>query len=464
MLFSSTVFLLVFLPLVVGIYYLLRGHRRLQNYFLLLASLLFYAWGKPENLLLLLFSILCNYGFGCLLGSLQTKRAAAKAVLWAAVAVNLGLLFAYKYAGFAADQLDRLGIRLNLPRLMLPIGISFFTFQAMSYVIDVYRGKTKAQKNPFSLALYISLFPQLIAGPIVKYHSIEEQIDRRVESWDGFSGGVRRFLIGLCKKVLLANQLALIADAAFAAKLPATSFAWLGAVCYSMQIYYDFSGYSDMAIGLGAMFGFRFAENFRHPYSASSVAEFWRRWHISLSDWFRDYVYFPLGGSRVNSKWKLLRNLLITWALTGFWHGANWTYLVWGLSHFVLLTLERQLHPERLPSFLRRILTLFVVIPTMVVFRSESLAAAGRYIAAMFGRGGLFSPITAFYLREYVVFLIPALLFCAPVAAWLRVRLERSKYLRWLLPVSGVGLLLLYVVVICYLVKGTYNPFIYFNF
>ena len=465
MLFSSTVFLLIFLPLVLGIYYLLRGRRRLQNFFLLLASLLFYAWGKPENLLLLLFSILCNYGFGCLLGSLQKKRGPAKAVLWAAVAVNLGLLFAFKYSGFAADQLEGLGIRLSLPRLALPIGISFYTFQAMSYVIDVYRGKTPAQKNPLSLALYISLFPQLIAGPIVKYHSVADQINRRVESWEAFSGGVRRFLIGLCKKVLLANQLALIADAAFAAKLPTVSLAWLGAVCYSMQIYYDFSGYSDMAIGLGAMFGFRLAENFRHPYSARSDAEFWRRWHISLSEWFRDYVYIPLGGSRVNAKWKLLRNLLITWALTGFWHGANWTFLLWGLTHFVLLTLERLLHPEdRLPSFLRRVLTLFVVVLAWVLFRADNLAAAGQYLAAMFGRSNFFSPLTGFYLREYIVFLIPAVLFCAPVAPWLRGRLERSRYLRWLLPLSGAGLALLYVVVICYLVKGTYNPFIYFNF
>ena len=465
MLFSSTVFLLVFLPVVLALYYILRFNRTLQNVFLLLASLVFYAWGKPENVLLLLFSILCNYSFGCLIGALREKGKATGWALAIAVLINLGVLFAFKYMNFTVDQLAALGIRLEVPRLALPIGISFFTFQAMSYLIDVRRGQTPAQKNPLSLALYIALFPQLIAGPIVKYHTIADQINGRVETWDDFAYGVRRFLIGLCKKVLLANQLALIADAAFAAQSPTASFAWLGAICYSLQIFYDFSGYSDMAIGLGSMFGFHFEENFRYPYAAASITDFWRRWHISLSGWFRDYVYIPLGGSRVESNWKLLRNLLIVWALTGIWHGANWTFLLWGLFYFVLLALEKTLHlNERRPNVFRRILTLLMVLLAWVLFRADDLSAAGRYFAAMFGAGGLFEAQTVFYLREYAVFLIPALVFAAPTAVWLREKLEALRFGKWLMPLSSIALALLFIAVICYLVKGTYNPFIYFNF
>lgn len=465
MLFSSTVFLLVFLPVVLLLYYLLRGKRKLQNILLLLASLVFYAWGKPENVLLLLFSIACNYGFGVLIGALRDKGKSSTAALVGAVIVNLGVLFVFKYLNFTADQLSALGLELSLPRLALPIGISFFTFQAMSYVIDVHRGQTPAQKNLLSLALYISLFPQLIAGPIVKYHTVADQIDGRVENWADFSYGVRRFLIGLCKKVLLANQLALIADRAFSAGAPAASLAWLGAICYALQIYYDFSGYSDMAIGLGAMFGFRFEENFRYPYCARSVTDFWRRWHISLSSWFRDYVYIPLGGSRVGSTAKLLRNLLIVWALTGLWHGANWTFLLWGLFYFVLLALEKTLHlGERWPTALRRVFTLLMVLMAWVLFRAEDLGTAWRYFGAMFGANGAFDAETLFCLREYAVFLIAALAFAVPTAVWVWHWVEKSRARSALEIVGAVLLMLLYAAVICYLVKGTYNPFIYFNF
>ena len=464
MLFSSTVFLLVFLPVVLLIYYLLRGKRRLQNIFLLLASLVFYAWGKPENVLLLLFSIACNYGFGVLIGALREKGRSSTAALIGAVVVNLGVLFVFKYLNFTTAQLSALGLELSLTQIALPIGISFFTFQAMSYVIDVHRGQTPAQKNPLTLALYIALFPQLIAGPIVKYHTVAEQLDGRVESWEGFSSGVRRFLVGLCKKVLLANQLALIADRAFSAGAPAASMAWLGAVCYALQIYFDFSGYSDMAIGLGAMFGFRFEENFRYPYCAASVTDFWRRWHISLSSWFRDYVYIPLGGSR-GSTAKLVRNLLIVWALTGIWHGANWTFLLWGLFYFVLLTVEKLGRlEERWPTVLRRILTLLAVLFAWVLFRAEDLGAAGRYFAAMFGANGAFDAQTLFCLREYAVFLIAGLVFAVPTAVWVRHWAEKSRAKTLWEILGAVGLALLYIIVICYLVKGTYNPFIYFNF
>ena len=347
MLFSSSVFLFLFLPLVLIIYYLaLRRWRQGQNVFLLLASLGFYAWGEPWFVLVMIASILANYGFGLWVDACKRAGRSCRAPIVAAVTANLGILFVFKYLTFTLGILNSLGAHFVIPGIELPIGISFFTFQALSYVLDVHRGRGQVQKSPLKVGLYISFFPQLIAGPIVKYETVADQIDNRQESWADFSAGCARFIAGLGKKVLIANQVAVVADRAFNlgnGELSA-SFAWLGAICYTLQIYYDFSGYSDMAIGLGKMFGFHFLENFNYPYISKSITEFWRRWHISLSACFRDYVYFPLGGSRVSSKWKHIRNLFVVWLLTGVWHGANWTFIVWGLLYFVLLVLEKYGH------------------------------------------------------------------------------------------------------------------------
>lgn len=343
MLFSSSVFLFLFLPVVLLVYYLpLRRWRQGQNVFLLLASLGFYAWGEPWFVLVMLGSILANYGFGLWVDACKRAGRTCAPPLVTALAVNLGILFVFKYLTFTLGILNRLGAAFVIPGIELPIGISFFTFQALSYVLDVHRDRGEVQRSPLKVGLYISFFPQLIAGPIVKYETVAQQIDHRKEIWADFSAGCSRFIVGLGKKVLLSNQLAVVADRAFGqGDGLSASFAWLGALCYTLQIYYDFSGYSDMAIGLGKMFGFHFLENFNYPYISRSITEFWRRWHISLSTWFRDYVYFPLGGSRVNSKAKHIRNLFVVWLLTGVWHGANWTFLAWGLFYFVLLVLEK---------------------------------------------------------------------------------------------------------------------------
>ena len=377
MLFSSSVFLFLFLPGVLIVYYLLlRPWRQAQNIFLLLASLVFYAWGEPWFVLVMMLSIAVNYGFGLWVDR-DGRRGGARLPVVLAVLFNLGILFVFKYLTFTLSILNRLGAAFVIPGIELPIGISFFTFQALSYVLDVKRGRGQVQRSPLKVGLYISFFPQLIAGPIVKYETVADQIDHRRETWEDFSAGCARFIVGLGKKVLLSNQLALVADRAFllegADKLT-TSFAWLGALCYTLQIYYDFSGYSDMAIGLGKLFGFHFLENFQYPYLSQSVTEFWRRWHISLSTWFRDYVYFPLGGSRVSSRGKHIRNLFVVWLLTGIWHGANWTFLAWGLFYFVLLVLEKYGHLGRgWPEVCRWLFTFLMVNFAWVVFRADGL-------------------------------------------------------------------------------------------
>ncbi len=343
MVFSSMVFLLYFLPFTLAGYYLLNP--KLRNIFLLIVSLVFYAWGEIGFLPIMLISIFVNYLFGLLVDKYRKNKPAAYTVLSLMSVWNIGLFFIYKYLNFAIENINFLfGFSLPLSDFTLPIGISFFTFQAMSYVIDVYRENGDVQKNPLNVALYITFFPQLIAGPIVRYQTVAEQIKSRSVSIDDLLVGTKRFIIGLGKKVILSNQIAIAADRCF--NMPDYSelsvlAAWFGAICYTFQIFFDFSGYSDMAIGIGQMFGFHFNENFNYPYCASSVSDFWRRWHISLGSWFRDYVYFPLGGSRVKSKARLIFNLFIVWLLTGIWHGASWNYVVWGLFYFVLLVFEK---------------------------------------------------------------------------------------------------------------------------
>ncbi len=472
MLFSSTVFLFLFLPLVLlGYYVVLRRWRQVQNIFLLAVSLFFYAWGEPRFVLIMLASIAANYGFGLWVGADRQRGRKGRLPVLLAVLANLGLLFVFKYLTFVLTNLNLLGAQLTVPLIELPIGISFFTFQALSYVLDVHRGRGGVQVNPLKVGLYISFFPQLIAGPIVKYETVADQIDNRRENWPDFSAGACRFVVGLGKKVLIANQLAVVADRAFQLSgqgLASAGLAWLGAVCYTLQIYYDFSGYSDMAIGLGKMFGFHFLENFNYPYLAKSVTEFWRRWHISLSTWFRDYVYFPLGGSRVKSPWRHVGNLFVVWLLTGVWHGANWTFLCWGLLYFVLLVLEKFAGLGRgWPACLKWLFTMLMVNFAWVLFRAEGIGDALRYFRDMLFLGSRpgWDSTAAMYLWENLPVLIAAVIFAAPVAGWVRDKLYARRRLAPLWDAGYTTLLLaVFLVSASFLVKGTYNPFIYFNF
>lgn len=466
MLFSSAIFLLVFLPCVLAVYYIIpRRFLAARNVFLLIASLGFYAWGEPWFVLVMIASIAVNYLFGLWAAGTSEKTAGRRWVLVAAVVFNLGLLFVFKYLGFVLKNLrDGLHIGLPVPEIALPIGISFFTFQAMSYVLDVAKGRAPVQKNPLWVGLYISFFPQLIAGPIVKYETVAHEILHRRENWGDFSSGFCRFAVGLAKKVLLSNSMAVIADSAYAKPQLSAGMAWLGALAYTFQIFFDFSGYSDMAIGLGKMFGFHFLENFDYPYISRSITEFWRRWHISLSTWFRDYVYIPLGGSRVGAARRYL-NLFVVWLLTGIWHGANWTFLLWGLYYFILLAVEKGLGLDKKGLSLWRVPVTFLLVNFgWVLFRAESLGAAGRYLGAMFGFGvnGLWDTGASAALRDgHVIFLLAAV-FSMPVARWA----AKQKFAKTPAAVVcyGLGMAALVVLVFSYVAKGAYNPFIYFNF
>ncbi len=470
MLFSSTPFLFLFLPTVLFIYYVFfLKNLPLKNVFLLIASLLFYAWGEPRFVLVMMLSIIVNYGFGVLVG-----RSRRRLWLILMLSFNLGILFIFKYLLFTIGNLNGLfGFALPMPDIVLPIGISFFTFQAVSYVLDVYRGRVEVQKNPLYVGLYIAFFPQLIAGPIVRYATIADQIENRHENFSDFSSGVCRFILGLSKKVLIANNLALVADKAFNTPSSELSvaFAWLGIVGYTLQIFFDFSGYSDMAIGLGRMFGFHFEENFNHPYIAKSVSEFWRRWHISLGTWFRDYLYFPLGGSRVKSRGRLAFNLFVVWFLTGFWHGANWTFVCWGLLYFVFITLEKLGGFEKRFAkwtWLKHIYVLFVVMMGWVLFRAADLSAAVAYFGTLFHINGniAINDLFILYFRENIFYYAAGILFCMPVVSWLATkcggvsRTWRNIYYV-LRPVIYIALFFL---ALSFIVKDAYNPFIYFNF
>ena len=472
MLFSSIVFLFYFLPAVILLYYLFSFSRTAQNILLLLASLLFYAWGEPVYILLMLASIMINSFFGILIDKNGNRKKLKKALLVSDIVFNLGCLFVFKYLGFT---LGIIGVQTI--KLALPIGISFYTFQALSYVVDVYTGKVKAE-NPFYVGLYIAFFPQLIAGPIIQYSTVAEQIRNRKENFSLFSIGVSRFITGLGKKILLANTFAAIAYNIFGwsaignerMQVPAL-LAWIGSISYTLQIYYDFSGYSDMAIGLGAMFGFRFDENFNYPYISTSITEFWKRWHISLTNWFREYVYIPLGGNRHQNKDFMVKNLFIVWLLTGIWHGANWTFIIWGLLYFIIQLAERffgyaELIPGRL---LKHIYTLFIVNLAWVLFRADDLYQAGRFIMNMFGvnNNGIYSNTAIMFLKENFVFFIAGILFSMPIAR------NANKYFyehdnstinKILLAVYPTVMLLIFIICTAYLASGTYNPFIYFNF
>lgn len=468
MLFSSIVFLFTFLPVVLILYYLLPV--RFRNVILLLASLVFYAWGEPVYLFLMLLSILFNYFSGLdIARNLQDKRAAKRSLVFNLI-INLAVLGFFKYEGFVLDTLNGiLPVHISYHALPLPIGISFYTFQILSYIIDVYRGNVKVQTNLPNFALYVTMFPQLIAGPIVQYADVDEQLASREISRTKFGEGSMYFIRGLAKKVLLANTSGMIFTevSGLAKDNIAVMTAWLGAFAYMFQIYFDFSGYSDMAIGLGKMFGFEFNMNFNYPYVSKSITEFWRRWHISLSSWFRDYVYIPLGGNRV-SKIKHIRNLLIVWFLTGLWHGAAWNFVAWGLYYGVILIIEKYLLSpvlDRLPDVVRHIYSIVLVVIGWVLFFSSSFGQAAAYIRVMFGAGAHgFADRESMYLLTSNLILWLILIFgSTPLVHFRYEHMLRSK--KWNTTIiNSVVYAALFIVCIAYLVTETYNPFLYFRF
>ena len=457
MLFSGIPFLFYFLPAVIILYYLLPD--RFKNGLLLAVSLVFYAWGEPKYVALMIFSILAYYFYGLAIEKSSRKK------LWLTASILTGalLLGIFKYCDFFIDSFNGIfGTSLPLLRLALPIGISFYTFQCMSYTIDVYRGDTKAQRDLVSFGAYVALFPQLIAGPIVRYVDVEKELRRRSHSFDNFLQGLPRFLIGLGKKVILANNLGLLTELYRQSTDKSVLFAWLYAIAFTLHIYFDFSGYSDMAIGLGRIFGFRFPENFDYPYISRSVTEFWRRWHKTLGGWFRDYVYIPLGGNRV-SKARWVVNILAVWMLTGLWHGAAWNFVVWGLFFALLLITEKWVpNLQKLPGWLRHSYVLLAVIISFVIFNASSMNQAGNDLAAMFGIGGL--PLRSqsgmYYLRSYGLVLLLSAIGATPLPKLLLRRIPR-QVITALQPVA-LGLLLL--ICTAYLVDGSFNPFLYFRF
>ena len=466
MVFSSLLFLTIFLPVTVGVYYILP--QKARNYLLLLVSLVFYAWGEPTHVFIMIVTTAYIWALGLLVARAKKKGKylLAKVFLILSLILSLGTLVFFKYTGFIVSTVTFLqGTALAEFQPALPIGISFYTFQALSYIIDVYRGDVKEQKSWVNFAMYISLFPQLIAGPIVRYSDVEDQLVERKNSFDDIAAGIQRFVLGLGKKVLLANQVGALWEVL--SGNTTVLGAWTAAIAFALQIYFDFSAYSDMAIGLGKMFGFQFTENFDYPYQSASVTEFWRRWHMTLGTWFREYVYIPLGGNR-KGKGRQIVNLLIVWFLTGFWHGAAWQFILWGLYYFVFLVIEKifLLKPlQKLPGFVRHLYALIVVLFGWVLFACEDVTAAGNMYGAMFGAGGVFADAQAlFYLGGSVALL----LICAvgatqapkKAAVWLEAKLGQTafRYVSY-----GIVLLVLFASM-AFLVADSYNPFLYFRF
>lgn len=462
MVFSSTVFLFLFLPIVLIIYYNpIIKNRTFKNIFLFLASLLFYAWGEPVFVFLMILSII----FTWIIGIAMDKASNQKPLLIIGISSHVLLLFIFKYLTFLARELGLLLQRDFLAiSISLPIGISFFTFQLMSYLFDIYYKKAHVQKNLLYVGLYVALFPQLIAGPIVRYSEIENEILNRRENKTDILEGMELFIFGLGKKVLISNYVAQIADNIFAAYLRQSVMTlWLGAIAYTFQIYFDFSGYSDMAIGLGRMFGFHFEKNFNYPYIAHNITDFWRRWHISLSTWFRDYIYIPLGGNRVKkSRWAF--NLFIVWTLTGIWHGANWTFLLWGLFYFILLFLEKTTgFDKKLRSF-SHIYTLLSIIIAWVLFRSDNIATAFSYISRMFGVGisKWIDPVFCSYLWSGKYILIISILLSMPIYPFLRKKWSGKSVIIDIF--ESIIVLSVFSLSLIMVISSSYNPFIYFNF
>ena len=461
MLFSSIPFLYWFLPAVIICYFLVP--KVLKNTVLLVFSLIFYAWGEPKYVFLMIATIALFYGCGLAIHKAQTQKW-KKVWLTVSVVISLGLLAVFKYADFFVSSFNAAtGLSVPLLRLALPIGISFYTFQSLSYTIDVYRGEVPVQRNPISFGAYVTLFPQLIAGPIVRYVDVARELDNRTHSWDDIAQGLRRFLIGLGKKILVADQFALLMRHFRETTAPSVLFYWMYAIAFMLNIYFDFSGYSDMAIGLGRVFGFHFIENFNYPYISKSVTEFWRRWHMSLGSWFRDYVYIPMGGNRVRkSRWVL--NIFTVWLLTGMWHGAAWNFIAWGLLFGVLLLAEKWIPAlQKLPTFFRRFYVLLAVCISFVLFNAESFAQAGQDLMGMFGFAGvpLITQQTLYYLRSFGVLFVIGIIGATPVVKTIANRVYTTKMGAVLEPILLIALLLLCT---AFLVDGSFSPFLYFRF
>ena len=460
MLFSSIPFLYCFLPAVILVYFLVP--QKLKNAVLLLFSLLFYAWGEPKYVALMVATIALFYLCGLAIGKAKAPKW-KKLWLYVSVAGGLGLLAVFKYADFFIDSINRVtGIGIPLLKIALPIGISFYTFQSLSYTIDVYRGSVPVQKDPIAFGAYVTLFPQLIAGPIVRYSDIARELQHRTHTWEDTVAGIRRFLVGLGKKILLADNFALLISLFRQSDEKSVLFYWMYAVAFTLNIYFDFSGYSDMAIGLGRIFGFHFNENFNYPYLSQSITEFWRRWHMSLGSWFRDYVYIPLGGNRVK-KHRWIFNILVVWMLTGLWHGAAWNFVLWGLLFAALLLLEKHLPMDKIPTVLNRVYVLLVITLSFVLFNAESMAQAGSDFAALFGMSGLpmISTQTTYYLRSYLVLFAVGIVGATPLPKLAAMKVEKTKLGAVLEVILLAGLLLTCT---AYLVDGSFSPFLYFRF
>ena len=464
MLFSSLTFLFGFLPILLILYFILKK-RKYKNIVLLIFSLIFYAWGEPKYIFLMLLTILIVYIFGILIDKFDKEN---KKIL-KKISLVLGSLIFFKYSNFLIENVNlAFKAKIKPLNIVMPIGISFYTFQILSYIIDLYNKKIKLQKNYFSLALYVSLFPQLIAGPIVRYETVEEEIDNRKETKEDVISGTKRFIIGLSKKVIIANQMALLADLIFNKHNGAygTTIIWLGTLAYTLQIYFDFSGYSDMAIGLGRIFGFHFLENFDYPYISKSVTEFWRRWHISLSTWFRDYVYIPLGGNRVN-KFKWIRNIILVWLLTGLWHGAAWNFIIWGIYYGLLLLFEKLFFDrilKKLPTIINWLYTFIIVMIGWMIFRSNSLNELLLFIKTMFVyKQTDWLTILADNLSTFnaLMFVLPAFILSFPILKKIK---EKYSGKTIYIILTNILLLMLFIMCIVYLTSSSYNPFIYFRF
>ena len=463
MLFTSISFLYFFLPIVIILYFIVP--KKFKNFILFLSSIFFYFCGEPIYTFLMIGEIFIAY-----VGARYLEKHRKKSILVSLLAIHIGALGLFKYSDFTINNINQIfGSKIPLLKLALPIGISFYTFQIISYVVDVYRGKVKAQKSFLKLATYVSLFPQLIAGPIVRYETIEKELDSRTSNFENFAYGVRRFVIGLGKKVLIANMLGELCDVFSTTNEKSILFYWIFAISYSLQIYFDFSAYSDMAIGLGRMFGFHFLENFNYPYISKSITEFWRRWHMSLSSWFRDYVYIPLGGNRKETI-ILVRNIFIVWALTGIWHGANWTFVIWGLMFGIMLIIEKLFltkHLEKMPSILQRIYVLFTVMISFIIFNANSIGEAWNNIIGLFGANGesLINASTVYYLKSYLVVLVIAIIGSTPllknIIEKLKTKTNANKIINLLEPIAMASIL---IIVTAYLVDNSYNPFLYFRF
>ena len=463
MLFTSISFLYYFLPIVLIIYFI--APKKYKNLILFIFSLIFYFYGEPKYIFLMILEILIAY-----IGAILIDKYKSKKILILTLFIHIILLIIFKYTNFLTTNINNLfNTNFKLLNIVLPIGISFYTFQIISYIVDVYKDKVKVQKSFLKLATYVSLFPQLIAGPIVRYEVIENELDNRKPSFEDFSIGVRRFTIGLAKKVLIANMLGELCTKFSLVDERSIVLYWIFAISYMLQIYFDFSAYSDMAIGLGRMFGFHFLENFDYPYISKSITEFWRRWHISLGSWFRDYVYIPLGGNRV-SKIKHLRNILIVWLLTGIWHGASWNFVIWGLMFGIILIIEKlflKKYLEKLPNFIRRIYVLFIVMISFIIFNADTISDAISNIIGLFGfnKETFINNYTIYYLKSYFIILVIAIIASTPLIKKQLENMKKNKFMNKLInilePIYIVSLLL---IVTSYLIDNSYNPFLYFRF